>query len=273
MSDSVAPQGQAVDSAPTTGQGAPAQAQTAVNSQAASSQSGQPFHRFKDTDGKEVVFNTPSDLEKAWKESTFRHKDYTKKTMEHAENVKKFQKEQEQYKSQREEFEKQKAEIEKMNKILQTRPDIQKLITERAGQPIGPQGVYDRAQQYADEKYGELKKEIEDFKEWKKQQELESQRNEVYSRMKEIDPEFDPNEVNSLLEELSTGDMDPLVKILWDAAKGRKTPSQIEAKIKKNLEGKKSAGMIPGSGNPGAAPKYKNLKEAHEAAQRDLSTG
>ena len=83
-----APQGQAT--APT-GQGASAQAQTAPTSQGASSQSGSPFWKTKTPDGKELVFNSPDELDKTFKESYFARKDYTQKTMKHADEVKKFQ--------------------------------------------------------------------------------------------------------------------------------------------------------------------------------------
>ena len=261
-----APQGQA--SAPV-GQGAPAQAQTAVSSQSVSSQPGQPFFKFKDPEGKEMVYNSPAELEKAWKESYFARKDYTKKTMSHAEEVKKFQKEREEHQKEYEKILKQKAEYENYEKVMRTRPDVQKFLSQAVSQPANPQTLIERAQGYADEKTGELSKQLDELKAWKEQQELERQRDGIYKRMKEIDPDFDESGINELLEELSTGEMEPLIKILADAKRGRESPAKTEAKIKKSLEEKNGSGLIPGSGTPGATLKFKNIKEAHEAAKAE----
>jgi vacuolar-type H+-ATPase subunit I/STV1 len=264
---SAAPQGQA--SAPI-GQGAPAQAQQAPISQGSTSQPGQPFFKVKDPDGKEQVFNSPADLEKAWKESHLRQRDYTQKTMTHAQAVKQFQKEKEEHEKEYKQILAQKAEYEKYEKAMRTRPDIQKYLSQAVNQPANSQTVYERSTGYVDEKTGELSKKLEELEKWKEQQELERQRDGIYKEMKSEDPDFDEASVNEMLEELAPGDMRSLVKILWDAKRGRESPAKIEEKLKKNLEEKNGSRMMPGSGAPGGSRKYKTIKEAADAAMAEL---
>jgi vacuolar-type H+-ATPase subunit I/STV1 len=253
------------------GQGAAAPTGNKVaSSQATPSNAGQPFFSYKNAEGKEEVYNSKEDLEKAYKESYFRTKDYTQKTQNHAREVEKYKKEREAWEKERSDFQKMKEQYDGWDKALKSRPDIQQILTRAATTPMGPQSVYDRSTQYVDEKYGSLSKELEDLKAFKQQYETERERDSIYKEMQAIDPNFDSTKVSSVLEELSTGELRPLIKILWDAVRGRESPAKVEAKIKKNLEGKAAAPLIPGSGKPSAEVKYRTPREAHDAALASL---
>lgn len=234
----------------------------AAEGQAYEAPEPEPFFSVKDGD-KDVVFKTKDELQKAWKESHFRRSDYTKKTQELSQLRKQFEQRQK-------ELEDKAKEFEKYDKFVQQRPDLYKRLQQELSRPPSGEVAYERSTKYVDEQVESLKKELEEFKGWKETQEREREKQEVYSKLREQYEDFDPDSIESFMQEVQEGGMPGVYEAFYHAMKGRENPIKTEQKIAENFK-KKQKASTPGGGMPsksGYTPK--SLDEAHNLALSEL---
>lgn len=261
---SAAPQGQAT---PT-----PAQA---ASEALADKGHDEPFFSTQGVDGKPQVFKTKDELAKAWKESGLMRSDYTRKTQELAKLRQAFDEERKKFQSERDEYDKKvRTKYDGYDQILKTRPDIMRQLDQMAQGPATPDAVFDRARSYADERAEKLAQELEEIKAQLEEQKTQRELEEIFTRKTGEYEDFDKEVILNQLQNLSSGEAEPLVDLLYWANKGRQNPLKVEERIKENLEKKASAGMVPSKGSaPIKQQKFNTLTEAHQQALADAGIG
>jgi SMC interacting uncharacterized protein involved in chromosome segregation len=252
MSDvqQAAPQGQAAP--------APAGAGQAQGAQGS-------FYSYEFPDGKEKIeAKSKEDLDRYLKDHYLRQKDYTVKTQTLAQFRKQVEQEREEMKKQREDLERKAREYTDYDWLVKNRPDVYKQLQRMATQVPSPDVAVERAQQYADEKYGELQKKLEDFDQWRQEQELQRQRTELLTRLRGEIPDYpDDDVVNETLEELGSGDLEKVLRFIYHANKGKQNPMEAEKRIAEAQQKKKGVKLMPSQGSAVEPKKsFKNLDEA-----------
>ena len=138
-------------------------------------------------------------------------------------------------------------EWEQRDKFLKSRPDVYKQIGQLMQRPASPE-------EFVNEKYSALEKEIEDMKSWRKEQELNRETDALFSQMQGKYEDFDPDMVREQINLLSESGLDSLVETIYYANKGRVSPAQMQQKVAENLAKKKKAAVMPGKGAPVPIP-------------------
>lgn len=225
------------------------------------------FFEAEDEKGNPVKFKSREEMAEAWRKSGMLHSDYTRKTQTLAQQ----RKELEEWKKQQEtEIEQRRAEMKKFDEFLQKRPDVYQDLKKRMSSPDHNTAYY-QAQQYTDQISGELKKELEELKGWKKQREMEEARSRIFEEMKSNHKDFDENKVSELISKMDFADPKAMIEILYYASKGRETPAQIEQRLADSQRQKQAGRMLPGSGSPsGSKSTYKSFDEAEVAALNEF---
>jgi hypothetical protein len=218
-----------------------------------------PFFEFGDGDEKQV-FKTKEDLAREWKNSYLRRSDYDRKNQARESEYKKRMAELD---ARDKELQERAKEYERYSKLIKQRPDVYNDLKQKLSRP-NPGAVYDRSKEYTDSVLEQHKKEVQELKEWKEQQELERQKQQVVSKLMKKHPDFNREEAESFLESLSRGGMEELYETLHFASKGRKSPT--EDRVAQNTQKKRSATMIPpGSSSKEDKDKYTSFDEVANA--------
>lgn len=234
----------------------------------------QPFFKYQHDDGEEMVFHDPDELKRHFREGLLRHKDYTKKTQELSQQRKQFEAERQQKEAEWGQYLQMKQQIDKYDQFLKQNPQIaQELKQKMAGKQQGQGNVPP-----------ELRKELDELKQFKEQREKRDQ--EMQSREKRRSaqekahevlsgqyPDYDRKAVEGLVQQLEQtppGDEErAYLELLHLAARGRQRPADLEEKVSQRLQKKKSSHspMPSGSSAPkGGTRSYKSLDEAAKAA-------
>lgn len=237
------------------GQGAP---ESAVAEQPA------PYFEFTPPGGKPEVYATREDLERAYKDSFMRTSDYTKKTQEVAKQRQEYEKQRKDFEEQQKMFAKSKAQYDEWDRLLKARPQVARQLMQLGQSPAAPGEIFERAQGYVDEKYKALEEKLEALE---KEREAERFNRELESSIQTLSGEFkdfDREAVLGLLNEVSNGDTSTLLKHLYYAHKGARSPVEAEKKVLEGIERKRQAGIVPSSKatppSNGRAPR--SIKEA-----------
>lgn len=249
--------------APAQGQAAPAPAAPSAG------QASEPY--FKSGND---VFNTREDLEKAWKDSYLRRDDYTRKTQATALLRQQLEKKEKEFSDRMKEFEGKQKDYETYDKFLQSRPDVYAQLKQMVGRPPSPEVAYQKAEALVNDKTSAIEKELEEFRSWKKEMELEKEKSALYDRFSQEFPDFDAGAIDQRLTALAEGDLEALVRTLYHAGKGEQSPLAMEQKVVENLKKKGEAKTASPKGEPGGKKaKFKNYEEAKVAALRDIAGG
>jgi len=222
----------------------------------------------------EDVFNTREDLERAWKDSYQRRDDYTRKTQAVAQLRKTYEQRQKEFEQRQKEFEEKQKEYEKYDRMLQTRPDVYQKLRQALNQPPDANVAFQRAESLVNDKTGELEQRLKEFEEWKQQQELEREKQNVFQQLSQELPDFNPETIEERLARLQNASFGDLARLLYHADRGEKSPLQVEQEITDKL--KKKGGVktaSPQGGKPPEGQGFKSLDEARHAALRDAQGG
>jgi hypothetical protein len=226
--------------------------------------SSEPFFSVKDESGKDVHFKSKDELAQAWKTSGMLRSDYTRKTQAHGEERKKFESEREEHQRWYQDQQQRVREYEQLDKFLKSRPDVFQYAKKMMQKGVAPDTMMEMVQKQFDEKYG---KELNELKGWRQEQEAQANRTKIMAAMREKYEDFDEEAVSTALAELAQGDLSSLMETLYHSLKGRTNPLQIEKRVVDNLERKKTARMMPGSGATSNTKKgFKSLSEAKTTA-------
>jgi len=226
-------------------------------------------------EGKDKLdFKTPEDLGKYLKESGLRQQDYTRKSQarenEYKTRMSELEKQREDFNRQFDLFREQKSKYDKWEEGLKRRPQIASQIERLVNTPANPNEIFERSQSYADEKYSALEKKLQELEADRERERLERERDGIYSKMSERYEGFDPEVVNKALDTLDTGNLEPLIEMVYRSQ--MYNPAEIQQKVEANLANKKAARLMP-SGGGGSPPKSEGStdpKTAREEAMRDL---
>lgn len=199
--------------------------------------------------------------------------DYTKKTQTLAEDRRRFLSEQDEYRrrsAQEDEVTKKLRErYEKHDAAMKRRPNIAKQLDALASQPANPDEVYQRSTGYVDEKYAGLEKRLDAYDEARQREQLEHQRDEVYTRLQGKYPEFDKEAVNKVLDTLEEGNLEPLLDIAFRASRYAQVPG-MEERVAEKLQRKQAAKLPTGGGVPKPpSPTSLDPKAAYDAAMSE----
>jgi len=243
------------------GQAAPAPADTTGQAE--------PFFKYEDQ-----VFNTREDLEKAWKDSYFRQEDYTQKSQANAQLRKQFESKMKELEDREKKHAEKVKEYEHYDRFLETNPHVKQQLQRLLQQPQSPEVVYQRAESLVNDKTGELEKKLQEFEEWKHQQEIDREKQEAFSKLSGEYPDFDPNGIEERLTSLQEAKFEDLARILYHAGKGEQSPLKVEQTITDKLKKKGETKTPASQGSPPSdEKKFKSLEEARNAALRDSQGG
>lgn len=226
---------------------------------------------YKGSDGKDVSFATRDDFEKEMRDSHFRMQDYTKKTQTLAEFRKQVEKEKSEFQKQREDLERKAREYTDFDWLIKNRPDVYKQLQSLSQKPASPDVFYEQSKSYADEQSQAVKKELEELRSQMEEDRLQRQRGELVGRLRGEYQDFpDDNTLNSMLEELGSGDLEKLLRFAYDAHRGR-NPQAVEKRLAEAQKDKRGLKLMPSSGSaPDTSKKFKNLDEAADEGLKML---
>jgi hypothetical protein len=223
-----------------------------------------------DESGQKKSFRSKDDFLKEFKNMGMLRSDYTRKTQEFA--------------RQREDWEKSRAEtdkahkeasarFEKYNQFLKGRPDIYRQLEAAMKKGLSTDDATEVARTYADEKYSELNKKLEELQNWKSERERNEEKRRLYDSFKSRFEDFNEESVEEGLKTLSSSDPEAILELLYHASKGRNPPNPLEMqrKIVEGIEAKKGARVLPGGPSAKPMTDYRSFDEAEEAALRDLT--
>jgi len=219
------------------------------------------------------TFNTRDDLEKAWKDSHFRQEDYTRKSQANAQLRKHYENKLKEFESREKDFQEKVKNYEKYDNFLKNRPDVYNQLQQLLNRPPNAEVAYQRAEGLVNEKTSELEKRLQEFEEWKRQQEVEREKQEVFSKLSQELPDFDPNGIEERLSGLQDANFEALARLIYHGIKGE-NPLKVEQEITDKLKKKGGVKTPPPQGSPPSnEPKFKSIDEAQNAAQREARGG
>jgi hypothetical protein len=234
-----------------------------------------PYFETLSPDGKKETFGTRADLEKAWKDSYMRTSDYTRKTQEVSRQRAEHEKALKDFAEQQKVFAKNKMKYDEWDQLLKSRPQVARQLMQMGQSPAAPGEVYERAQSYADEKYKALEDKLTAFEQEREKERFQRELDGAMTTLSGEYPDFDRDAVMNLLGEVSNGDTATLLKHLYFAHKGTKSPIEAEKRVVEGIERKRQAGIMPSSKvsppSNGRAPK--TIKEARLKALAELGGG
>ena len=234
--------------------------------------SQEPFFGYTFPDGTQKNWASKEELSKAFRDSYFREKDYYGKTQSLAEMRKQYESQSADIAKQKESIERDRKEYDDFQWMVKNRPDVYEYLQKQSRTPASPDVAYTRAQKYADEQLGELKKEIKELKDAQLNRELESTRDSVYATMEKQFPNFDRQRVSDLLDEIGSGDLEKIVRVLYHADSGMRGAQSADRRIAETGAEKAAAQLTP-SGGSGRAERAtpKSLDEAAKLAEREYA--
>jgi len=220
------------------------------------------------------VFNTRDELEKAWKDSHFRQEDYTRKSQANAQLRKHFENKMKELEEREKHFAEKTKEYESYDNLLKNRPDVYQQLKRILNQPPNAEVAYQKAESLVNDKTSELEKKLQEFEDWKRQQEVEREKQEVFSKLSQELPDFDSNGIEERLSGLQDANFETLARLLYHAGRGEQSPLKMEQQIVDKLKKKGGAKTPPPQGSPPSdEKKFKSLEEARNAALRDSQGG
>lgn len=234
-----------------------------------------PYFEFTPPGGKPEVYATKDDLAKAYKDSYMRTSDYTRKTQEVARIRAEHEKAVKDFQEQQKLFMKTKAQYDEWDRLLKSRPQVARQLAQLGQSPAAPGEVYERAQSYADEKYKALEEKLASIEQEREKERFQRELDGAMQNLSGEFQDFDRDAVMGLLGEVSNGDTSTLLRHLYFASKGQKSPVEAQKKVLEGIERKRQAGIIPSSKvappSNGRAPK--TIKEARLQALANLEGG
>jgi chaperonin cofactor prefoldin len=253
-------------------QGAEQQAPTGPPSGGEPTKVQESFYGYTFPDGTQKSWNTRDEMDKDFRDSYFREKDYYQKTRDLAEQRKQFEAQQSDLAKSREEMDRMRKEYDDFQWMIQNRPEVYQYLQKQSTTPPDAGTAFSRAQKYADDQISELKKELKELKDAQLNRDLERQRDSVYEEMGNQFPDFDRQRVSDLLDEIGSGDLQKIVRVLYHADSGMRGAQAAGSRIAKTEAEKQAAKLTPGTGTGRAErPAPKNLDDAAKLAEREYA--
>ena len=228
------------------------------------------FHEYGDGESK-LRFKTPDELNSHLAKTINFESDYTRKSQarekDYKDRMAQIEKDRQEFTSSRENWEKtEKAKYDRYNEALQRRPAIQAQLERMVNTPVSPDEAFQRSRGYADTKYSELEKRLNEMDEKVKQEQLEKQTEGIYAELEQQYPDFNRDKVREALANLDGNDPKALLDMMWRATRD---PAQMREQVEANIAKKAGAGMLhSGGGSPPRSNKGStDPKAVNEEAQ------
>jgi len=216
---------------------------------------GQPFYTHTKPDGSAENYATREDLDKAYKGSFLRQSDYTQKSQANAKLRQSLDGRDKELSEAMKRVQDKDSEYVKFDKLVRERPDVYNQLKALSSRPPDANTIVDRTNSYVDEQTGELRKDIDEFKKWRADQEVASQKNDVYTKLSSEYSDFDRDAIESQIDSLSKGDWYELMSTLYFAQKGRSGP-ELGQRSEAAAGEMKARAFVPSPGKP--IPKSNN---------------
>ena len=221
------------------------------------------------------VFNTREELEKAWKDSHFRQEDYTRKSQANAQLRKHYENKLKEFESREKEFQDKVKQYEQYDNFLKNRPDVYNQLQSLLNRPPNAEVAYQRAESLVNDKTSELEKKLQEFEEWKRQQEVEREKQDVFTRLSQELPDFDANVIEERLAGLQDANFEALARLIYHGIKGE-NPLKVEQEITDKLKKKGEVKTASPKGSPPSKDdpfKGMDIEARRNAALRDAQGG
>lgn len=217
-----------------------------------------------------TAFASADELSRKWNDMLMMRKAFTQKTQEHAQNRRTLDEERKRFDLDRQEYLERRKEIERFDRLVRERPDVYKQLKKALESGPSPDVITERIRQEFEEQYGSKLKEME---RWRAEQEAREARDRAYAELTAEYEDFDGDDIEKaitdLTEQLQSGNARYLAETLYWAGKGRPKPDAIKDKEKKQAQ------LMPSSHREAKSSgrKFKSVKEAEEAALREMKGG
>jgi len=225
--------------------------------------------------GQEEVlkFQNQEEVARAFKEHALRRSDYSKKTAEVAQMRKAVDADKQLYAQMLADYNKRKADLDKQaerystyEEKLRLNPALRKQLEQTLNQPHSGEDIQSIIKDVIEAQYGPT---IQEMSDWKREKQLEEEKRLAYDACKQEFEDFDPAAVDSVYQELASGDIKSLVRALYFAHKGKNiNPEQMKQAVVEGIKKKQGAGLPSTDGSSASLPKGKtpgSMEEALEA--------
>jgi DNA repair exonuclease SbcCD ATPase subunit len=229
------------------------------------------FHEYTSDDGQVQRFKDANELNDFIKKGTLLNRDYTQKSQKReAEYRERMQKMEDDFKKREEEFGKTREKYDRYDQVLKTRPQIAQQLDRLVNTPASANEIVQRSQGYADEKYNELAEQLNEVNDWRREQELERQRDAAYEELAKRYPDFDKEAVSQAVAAIDGDDLPGLLEMVYKSSKYN--PTELRQEIQEDMQAKEAARMMRSGGapQPRSASTPKTIREGKEMAYRDM---
>lgn len=230
------------------------------------------FFEYDSPDGEKMSFKDAEALKEAFGKSFMRQKDYTGKTTalsQESERVKAREKELE---KQAEDLKGIGSQYKKFKAFMEARPDAYRKFKQMVESPPSPEEAFNRSQSYTDGQLKEIKGMLDEMKQYRADQEFNTQKQAIYNELKGKYPDFDSGTVEKVLGGL-TDDPKALLELAYFSQRGRQDPVEMERRLAEAQEKKRqqTTGVITGSGKPVKGKDFNgDIDDARRAAHEEV---
>jgi len=219
-----------------------------------------------------VDFKSTEDIGKHLRDSYFRQKDYTKKTQGLADERNKFDEERRNWEKERDAGTELMKQYRDWDTRLKSNPGLYSRMEQAMRSPASPGDVFEQSKGYADEQMVALKEQLDSIQKEREGEKMERDLDGVFGKFEGEHQDFNRERVRDLLEELKDGEIEPLIRMLYQADRGMNfNPTKVEQRVVDSIQKKKSAGMVRTGGVAPGKPKKPNTTDAaRQAALKDL---
>lgn len=224
---------------------------------------------IEDEGGKKHSFKSRDEFLKQYKNMMMLQSDYTRKRQADSESKKQWEQERD---STMKEIMQHKTRYDDYNKFLKENPHIHKQLMDLRKKGTTPDVAVMKAQAYADEKYAELQKKLDEFENKDKEREKQTRREKTIANLKSRYEDFDSEHLDKEFSYIDPQNPEHIYEVLYHAMKGKMNPADLERKFAQSAEQKKKARLMPGGSGakPSSDKAFGNLDDAVAAALNEM---
>jgi len=229
---------------------------------------GEPaFYEYENPNGEKTSYKDADALTEAFGKSFMMQKDYTNKTTALREQSERVSAREKGLEKEAEDLKKLAAQYNKFKNFMTARPDSYAKFKQMVESPPTPEEAFSRSRGYVDDQLKEIRDMLEESKKYRADQEFETQKQELYGKLKSKYSDFDSAEVEKVLGGL-TDDPEALLEMAYYSRRGRLDPVEMERRAAEAAEKKRlePAGALPSSGKPVKSKEYASIADARRAA-------
>lgn len=230
------------------------------------------FYGYTFPDGTRKDWASREEMDKAFRDSFFREKDYTQKSQGLAEERKAFEAQQAEIAKQQEEMDRMRKEYDDFQWMINNRPEVYQYLQKQSQTPPDANSAFSRAQKYADDQITQLKNEIKELKDAQLNRDLERQRDTVFEELGKEFPDFDRQRTSDLLDQMGDGNLQSIARVLYHADRGMRGTQAQQTRLAETAAEKQAAQLTPSGGSGKVGQQVpKDLDAAAKLAEREYA--